>query len=147
MSSLPSQPPSSLVGLNRTALKQILADIGVEEKEQNMRVRQIWSWLYVHGVQDIYKMTTLSGALRNHLAERHTLERLYVSEKQVSEDGTRKYLFKLHDGHEIETVYIPEADRGTLCISSQVGCTLKCTFCQKVAEPSKKYQMNNCKQK
>ena len=94
-----------------------------------MRVRQIWSWLYVHGVQDIDKMTTLSGALRNQLAERHTLERLSISEKQVSEDGTRKYLFKLHDGHEIETVYIPENDRGTLCISSQVGCTLNCTFC------------------
>ena len=129
MSSLSAQPPSSLVGLNRTALKQVLADIGVAEKEQNMRVRQIWSWLYVHGVQDIDKMTTLSGALRNQLAERHTLERLSVSEKQVSEDGTRKYLFKLHDGHEIETVYIPETDRGTLCISSQVGCTLNCTFC------------------
>ena len=129
MSALPSQPPSSLVGLNRTALKQVLTDIGVTEKEQNMRVRQIWSWLYVHGVQDIYKMTTLSGALRNQLAERHTLERLSVNEKQVSEDGTRKYLFKLHDGHEIETVYIPETDRGTLCISSQVGCTLNCTFC------------------
>ena len=129
MSPLSAQPPSSLVGLNRTALKQVLADIGVAEKEQNMRVRQIWSWLYVHGVQDIDKMTTLSGALRNQLAERHTLERLSVSEKQVSEDGTRKYLFKLHDGHEIETVYIPENDRGTLCISSQVGCTLNCTFC------------------
>ena len=129
MSSLSAQPPSSLVGLNRTALKQVLADIGVAEKEQNMRVRQIWSWLYVHGVQDIDKMTTLSGALRNQLAERHTLERLSVSEKQVSEDGTRKYLFKLHDGHEIETVYIPETERGTLCISSQVGCTLNCTFC------------------
>ena len=129
MSPLSAQPPSSLVGLNRTALKQVLADIGVAEKEQNMRIRQIWSWLYVHGVQDIDKMTTLSGALRNQLAERHTLERLSVSEKQVSEDGTRKYLFKLHDGHEIETVYIPEADRGTLCISSQVGCTLNCTFC------------------
>ena len=129
MSPLSAQPPSSLVGLNRTALKQVLADIGVAEKEQNMRVRQIWSWLYVHGVQDIDKMTTLSGALRNQLAEHHTLERLYVSEKQVSEDGTRKYLFKLHDGHEIETVYIPENDRGTLCISSQVGCTLNCTFC------------------
>ena len=129
MSSLSAQPPSSLVGLNRTALKQVLADIGVAEKEQNMRVRQIWSWLYVHGVQDIDKMTTLSGALRNQLAERHTLERLSVSEKLVSEDGTRKYLFKLHDGHEIETVYIPENDRGTLCISSQVGCTLNCTFC------------------
>ncbi|MGB0191982.1 MAG: 23S rRNA (adenine(2503)-C(2))-methyltransferase RlmN [Candidatus Micropelagos thuwalensis] len=129
MSSLSAQPPSSLVGLNRTALKQVLADIGVAEKEQNMRVRQIWSWLYVHGVQDIDKMTTLSGALRNQLAEHHTLERLSVSEKQVSEDGTRKYLFKLHDGHEIETVYIPENDRGTLCISSQVGCTLNCTFC------------------
>ena len=129
MSSLSAQPPSSLVGLNRTALKQVLADIGVAEKEQNMRVRQIWSWLYVHGVQDIDKMTTLSGALRSQLAERHTLERLSVSEKQVSEDGTRKYLFKLHDGHEIETVYIPETDRGTLCISSQVGCTLNCTFC------------------
>ena len=129
MSSLSAQPPSSLVGLNRTALKQVLADIGVAEKEQNMRVRQIWSWLYVHGVQDIDKMTTLSGALRNQLAESHTLERLSVSEKLVSEDGTRKYLFKLHDGHEIETVYIPETDRGTLCISSQVGCTLNCTFC------------------
>ena len=129
MSPLSAQPPSSLVGLNRTALKQVLADIGVAEKEQNMRIRQIWSWLYVHGVQDIYKMTTLSSALRNQLAERHTLERLSVSEKQISEDGTRKYLFKLHDGHEIETVYIPETDRGTLCISSQVGCTLNCTFC------------------
>lgn len=129
MSSLSAQPPSSLVGLNRAALKQVLADIGVAEKEHNMRVRQIWSWLYVHGVQDIDKMTTLSGALRNQLAEHHTLERLSVSEKQVSEDGTRKYLFKLHDGHEIETVYIPENDRGTLCISSQVGCTLNCTFC------------------
>ena len=129
MSPLSAQPPSSLVGLNRTALKQVLADIGVAEKEQNMRVRQIWSWLYVHGVQDIDKMTTLSAALRNQLAKRHNLERLSVSEKQVSEDGTRKYLFKLHDGHEIETVYIPEADRGTLCISSQVGCTLNCTFC------------------
>ena len=129
MSPLSAQPPSSLVGLNRTALKQVLADIGVAEKEQNMRVRQIWSWLYVHGVQDIDKMTTLSGALRNQLAERHTLERLSISEKQVSEDGTRKYLFKLHDGHEIETVYIPETERGTLCISSQVGCTLNCTFC------------------
>ena len=129
MSPLSAQPPSSLVGLNRTALKQVLADIGVAEKEQNMRVRQIWSWLYVHGVQDIDKMTTLSGALRNQLSERHTLERLSVSEKQISEDGTRKYLFKLHDGHEIETVYIPETDRGTLCISSQVGCTLNCTFC------------------
>ena len=129
MSPLSAQPPSSLVGLNRNALKQVLADIGVAEKEQNMRVRQIWSWLYVHGVQDIDKMTTLSGALRNQLAERHTLERLSVSEKLVSEDGTRKYLFKLHDGHEIETVYIPENDRGTLCISSQVGCTLNCTFC------------------
>ncbi|MEC7092401.1 MAG: 23S rRNA (adenine(2503)-C(2))-methyltransferase RlmN [Pseudomonadota bacterium] len=129
MSPLSAQPPSSLVGLNRTALKQVLADIGVAEKEQNMRVRQIWSWLYVHGVQDIDKMTTLSGELRNQLSERHTLERLSVSEKQISEDGTRKYLFKLHDGHEIETVYIPEADRGTLCISSQVGCTLNCTFC------------------
>ena len=129
MSPLSAQPPSSLVGLNRTALKQVLADIGVAEKEQNMRVRQIWSWLYVHGVQDIDKMTTLSGELRNQLSERHTLERLSVSEKQISEDGTRKYLFKLHDGHEIETVYIPETDRGTLCISSQVGCTLNCTFC------------------
>ena len=129
MSSLSAQPPSSLVGLNRTALKQVLADIGVAEKEQNMRVRQIWSWLYVHGVKDIDKMTTLSSALRDQLAESHTLERLYVSKKQVSEDGTRKYLFKLHDGHEIETVYIPETDRGTLCISSQVGCTLNCTFC------------------
>lgn len=129
MSSRPPSRPPSLTGLNRAAIRQALADGGVPEKELNMRTRQVWSWLYAHGVRDIDRMTTLSGALREELAARHTLDRLAVSGKQVSEDGTRKYLFRLADGHEIETVYIPEPDRGTLCVSSQVGCTLNCRFC------------------
>ena len=99
-----------------------------------MRVQQIWQWLYVRGAQSFDAMTTLPKDLRAALAERFTLDRPEVAAEQVSVDGTRKWLLRLPgeiDGrpHEVECVYIPEADRGTLCISSQVGCTLNCTFC------------------
>lgn len=121
--------PVSLVGLDRTGLADALRSIGISDKQVKMRVSQLWSWLYVHGAQNFADMTTLSNDLRTDLAAHFTLDRLAVSKRQISEDGARKYLFKLHDGHEIETVYIPEMARGTLCISSQVGCTLNCTFC------------------
>ncbi|MGC6472377.1 MAG: 23S rRNA (adenine(2503)-C(2))-methyltransferase RlmN [Parvibaculales bacterium] len=120
---------TSLLGLSRDALKQELARIDIPSKQLNMRTGQIWSWLYAHGVDSFDAMTTLSKDLRETLAAHFSLARPETSQRQVSEDGTRKYLFRLADGHEIETVYIPEMDRGTLCVSSQVGCTLNCSFC------------------
>jgi 23S rRNA (adenine2503-C2)-methyltransferase len=128
----PDKP--SLVGLSREALAQALGSAGVPERQQRMRVQQIWHWLYVRGVPDFDAMTTLSKELRAVLQERFTLDRLEVAAEQISVDGTRKWLLRLpgeHGGapHEVECVYIPETDRGTLCVSSQVGCTLNCTFC------------------
>jgi 23S rRNA (adenine2503-C2)-methyltransferase len=128
----PTKP--SLVGSSRTALGQALGSIGVPERQRRMRVQQIWHWLYVRGAQSFDDMTTLSKDLRAALAQHFTLERPQIAAEQVSVDGTRKWLLQLPgeiDGrpHEVECVYIPEADRGTLCISSQIGCTLNCTFC------------------
>jgi 23S rRNA (adenine2503-C2)-methyltransferase len=128
----PAKP--SLVGLTRDALAAALGAIGVPERQQKMRVQQIWHWLYVRGAQDFDAMTTLSKELRAGLAVTYTLARPEVAAEQVSVDGTRKWLLRLPgetDGqpHEVECVYIPETDRGTLCISSQIGCTLNCTFC------------------
>jgi 23S rRNA (adenine2503-C2)-methyltransferase len=129
----PAQP--SLVGLDRAALASSLAAAGVPEGQRRMRVRQLWNWLYVRGAQNFDEMTSVSKDLRATLAERYTLARPEVVAEQVSVDGTRKWLVRLpgeHPGerpHEVECVYIPEADRGTLCVSSQVGCTLSCTFC------------------
>jgi 23S rRNA (adenine2503-C2)-methyltransferase len=128
----PEQP--SLVGLTREALAAALGAIGVPERQQRMRVQQIWHWLYVRGATDFETMTTLSKDLRSALAQKYTLARPEVAAEQISVDGTRKWLLRLPgeiDGlpHEVECVYIPETDRGTLCISSQVGCTLNCTFC------------------
>ena len=99
-----------------------------------MRVQQIWHWLYVRGAQDFDAMTTLSKDLRAELARHFTLARPEIAAEQVSVDGTRKWLIRLPGEiagrpHEVECVYIPETDRGTLCISSQVGCTLNCSFC------------------
>jgi len=124
----------SLVGLPRTDLAAALGGIGVAPPQQRMRVQQIWQWLYVRGAQSFDAMTTLPKDLRAALAERFTLDRPEVAAEQVSVDGTRKWLLRLPgeiDGrpHEVECVYIPEPDRGTLCISSQVGCTLNCLFC------------------
>jgi 23S rRNA (adenine2503-C2)-methyltransferase len=128
----PAQP--SLVGLTREALADALGEAGVPERQRRMRVQQIWHWLYVRGAQDFDAMTTLSKDLRAALAQRFTLARPEVVTEQISVDGTRKWLLRLPgeiDGapHEVECVYIPETDRGTLCISSQIGCTLNCSFC------------------
>ena len=128
----PERP--SLVGMTRQALAEALGGIGVPERQRRMRVQQIWHWLYVRGAQDFDAMTTLSKELRGALAQAFTLARPEIAAEQVSVDGTRKWLVRLPGEvggtpHEVECVYIPETDRGTLCISSQVGCTLNCTFC------------------
>ena len=128
----PAKP--SLVGLSRDALAQALGEAGVPERQQRMRVQQVWHWLYVRGAQDFDAMTTLSKELRAALAQHFTLARPEIAAEQISVDGTRKWLLRLpgeFDGrpHDVECVYIPETDRGTLCISSQVGCTLNCSFC------------------
>jgi 23S rRNA (adenine2503-C2)-methyltransferase len=132
----PASPTNpSLAGLTRTVLAQRLAEIGVGPKEQRMRVAQLWSWMYVRGVTSFDAMSDVSKDLRARLSAAYTLDRPEIVSEQVSIDGTRKWLLRLPKlGHEarapeIETVYIPEADRGTLCISSQVGCTLNCSFC------------------
>ena len=119
----------SLCGVDKTALDAALHRAGVPDKQIKMRRQQIWSWLYAHGVDNFDAMHNVAKAVRAGLAENFSLARLDVAQAQYSDDGTRKWLFRLHDGHEIETVYIPEADRGTLCVSSQVGCTLACRFC------------------
>jgi 23S rRNA (adenine2503-C2)-methyltransferase len=128
----PAKP--SLVGLSRAALADALAAIGVPERQRRMRVQQIWHWLYVRGAQDFDAMTTLSKELRAELAQHFTSARPEIAAEQISVDGTRKWLLRLPgelDGrtHDVECVYIPETDRGTLCVSSQVGCTLNCSFC------------------
>jgi 23S rRNA (adenine2503-C2)-methyltransferase len=118
-----------LIGLSRAELAARLRDLGVPERQTRMRVSQLWSWLYVRGLTDFPAMTDIAKGLRGELAESFTLERPEIVTEQVSVDGTRKWLLRLEDGKEVETVYIPEEDRGTLCISSQVGCTLTCSFC------------------
>ncbi|PJN93900.1 23S rRNA (adenine(2503)-C(2))-methyltransferase RlmN, partial [Amaricoccus sp. HAR-UPW-R2A-40] len=94
-----------------------------------MRIEQVWQWIYHRGLRDFSEMTNLAKDLRTRLADQFMLERPEVVERQISADGTRKYLLRVAGGGEIETVYIPEADRGTLCVSSQIGCTLTCSFC------------------
>ena len=122
-------PKECLVGLDRAALAERLAALGVPERQQRMRVRQLWSWIYVRGATNFERMTDIAKELRGTLDTHFTLTRPEIVTEQVSVDGTRKWLLRLGDGKEVETVYIPEEDRGTLCISSQVGCTLNCTFC------------------
>ena len=125
----------SLAGLGRAGLAEALMGVGVPEKQVRMRVNQLWSWLYVRGVTSFDQMSDVSKELRQTLQDAYTLERPEIVSEQVSVDGTRKWLLRLPiRGHEkrapeIETVYIPESGRGTLCISSQVGCTLTCSFC------------------
>jgi 23S rRNA (adenine2503-C2)-methyltransferase len=126
---------ATLAGLDRAALGGALAAAGVPERQVRMRVQQLWSWLYVRGVTSFDAMSDVSKDLRARLAALYTLDRPMIVSEQVSIDGTRKWLLRLpkrgHDATppEIECVYIPEYDRGTLCISSQVGCTLTCSFC------------------
>ncbi len=121
--------PKNIVGLTRQQLRDALIEIGTPEKQAKMRTGQIWQWLYHWGVRSFEEMTNLSKDFRAQLTEHFVIEIPEVVTRQVSEDGTRKYLVRIAGGHEVEVVYIPETDRGTLCISSQVGCTLTCTFC------------------
>ena len=128
----PEKP--SLIGLSRAALAAALGSVGVPEAQRRKRVGQIWNWLYARGASGFEQMTSVSKDLRAALAEKFTLARPEVVAEQVSVDGTRKWLLRLpgeNSGrpHEVECVYIPETDRGTLCVSSQVGCTLTCSFC------------------
>ncbi len=122
-------PPPSLVGLLPPSLEAAMGDLGVPEKQRRMRARQLWNWLYVRGARDFDAMTSISKDMRATFADHFTIARPEIAEAQISEDGTRKWLLRLGPGIEVETVFIPDADRGTLCISSQVGCTLNCTFC------------------
>ena len=119
----------NLVGLTRDAMRDVLIANGTPEKQAKMRTGQIWQWIYQWGVRDFHEMTNLSKAYRAELDEKFEVAVPEVVSKQVSEDGTRKYLVRIAGGHEVEVVYIPEEDRGTLCVSSQVGCTLTCSFC------------------
>tara|TARA_B100000768_G_scaffold181444_2_gene204472 strand:- start:1567 stop:2751 length:1185 start_codon:yes stop_codon:yes gene_type:complete len=121
--------PLNLVGLTREALREALIAAGTPEKQAKMRTGQLWQWIYQKGVRIFDEMTNLSKEYRVLLADNFVVAIPEVVSKQVSVDGTRKYLVRIAGGHEVETVYIPETDRGTLCISSQVGCTLTCSFC------------------
>ncbi len=129
----PAKP--SLIGLSRAELAERLAQAGVPEKQRKMRVQQLWHWMYVRGARSFDEMTNVSKASRSELEKHFTVDRPEVVAEQISEDGTRKWLLRLPSGHaaerphEVECVYIPETDRGTLCVSSQVGCTLNCSFC------------------
>jgi 23S rRNA (adenine2503-C2)-methyltransferase len=126
---LPEDGLTNIVGLTRDQLRDALIGVGVTEKQAKMRVNQVWQWLYHWGVREFDVMTNLSKDFRATLAEHFKIELPEVVTKDVSTDGTRKYLVRIAGGHEVEVVYIPEKDRGTLCISSQVGCTLTCSFC------------------
>ncbi|MBM2575872.1 23S rRNA (adenine(2503)-C(2))-methyltransferase RlmN [Jannaschia sp. Os4] len=118
----------NLVGLTRAQMAGALAEF-TPPKQVKMRVNQVWQWLYHWGVRDFDAMTNLAKGYRAELAARFVIALPEVMTRQVSADGTRKYLIRIAGGHEVETVYIPEEGRGTLCISSQVGCTLTCSFC------------------
>jgi len=129
----PAKP--SLIGFSRAELGDKLGAIGVPPAQRKMRIQQLWHWLYVRGARSFDEMTDISKTLRSELDAHYTVARPDVVAEQISEDGTRKLLLRLPSGHaaerphEIECVYIPETDRGTLCVSSQVGCTLNCSFC------------------
>lgn len=129
----PAKP--SLIGLSRTELADRLGEIGVQPSQRKMRVQQLWHWMYFRGGQSFDDMTSVSKGIRAELAQHFTVDRPEVVAEQISNDGTRKWLLRLPSGdnvekaHEVECVYIPETDRGTLCVSSQVGCTLNCSFC------------------
>lgn len=129
----PAKP--SLIGLSRTELADRLGEIGVQPSQRKMRVQQLWHWMYFRGAQSFDDMTSVSKGIRAELAQHFTVDRPEVVAEQISNDGTRKWLLRLPSGdnvekaHEVECVYIPETDRGTLCVSSQVGCTLNCSFC------------------
>ena len=118
-----------LVGLSKDKIRAALEEAGLDTRQAKLRSKQLWHWIYNRGVTDFSAMTDIAKSQRPWLAERFAISRPKVEESQVSSDGTRKWLLKTHDGNEFEMVFIPDADRGTLCVSSQVGCTLNCRFC------------------
>jgi 23S rRNA (adenine2503-C2)-methyltransferase len=122
-------PRPSLIGLPPAELAQIIGGLGEPERVAAMRARQLWHWLYHRGARDFAAMTTLPATLRRRLAEAYDIARPEIVAEQRSADGTRKWLLRFGEGQEVETVHIPEVDRGALCISTQVGCSLSCTFC------------------
>ena len=126
---LPEGGRTNIVGLTRDQLRDALIASGTPEKQAKMRLGQIWQWVYHFGIRDFAAMTNLSKDYRALLADHFTIDLPEIVSRQISTDGTRKYLVRIAGGHEVETVYIPEENRGTLCISSQVGCTLTCSFC------------------
>ena len=121
----------NLIGLSRADLKALLAEHGLEP----FRAGQIWHWIYWHGVRDFAAMSTIARKTRERLEELFVIERPQIAVEQRSVDGTRKWLLRLVDGNEVECVNIPEADRGSVCVSSQVGCTLTCSFCHTGTQP------------
>jgi len=126
---LPEGGKTNIIGLTRDQLRAALLAAGADEAKVKMRVGQIWLWVYYWGKRDFAQMTNLAKDFRALLAENFTIDLPEIVTRQISDDGTRKYLVRIAGGHEVEVVYIPETDRGTLCISSQVGCTLTCSFC------------------
>jgi 23S rRNA (adenine2503-C2)-methyltransferase len=118
-----------LTGLSKDAIRAALEVEGLEAKQAKLRAKQLWHWIYNRGVSDFAAMTDVAKAQQPWFAERFVISRPEVIEAQVSSDGTRKWLLRTHDGNDFEMVFIPDADRGTLCVSSQIGCTLNCTFC------------------
>ena len=120
---------TDLIGLTRDQMRAVLADAGLEPKQAKLRAKQIWHWIYNRGATEFSAMTDIAKAQHPWLTERFVIGRPEVIEAQVSTDGTRKWLLRSADGQDYEMVFIPDADRGTLCVSSQVGCTLNCRFC------------------
>src|SRR5437763_10008316 len=129
----PAKP--SLIGLSRAEIADRLGEIGVQAAQRKMRTQQLWNWMYFRGAKSFAEMTNVSKDMRAELERHFTVDRPEVVAEQISNDGTRKWLLRLPSGdasekaHEVECVYIPESDRGTLCVASQVGCTLNCSFC------------------
>ena len=115
----------SINSLKKEELQRHIISLG----EEKFRAKQLWKWLYVKGAKSFSEMTDIGKNLRLKLSDNNNIQRLKTSQHQVSVDGTQKWVFELFDGNKIETVFIPEEERGTLCISSQVGCTLNCSFC------------------
>ena len=119
----------NLIGLSKAEIREKLADAGLDERQAKLRAKQLWHQIYNRGATSFETMSDIAKPQRAWFAERFVIARPEVVVEQVSTDGTRKWLLKTHDGHDFEMVFIPDADRGTLCVSSQVGCTLNCRFC------------------
>ncbi len=129
MTSLTHSQKRNILGLGKEELLSLMTNFEVQPKRASMRVTQLWSWIYCHGLRSFDNMTNIDKNLREKLKKAFKISRPNIEKKEVSNDGTTKYLFCLEDKSKVETVFIPEERRSTLCISSQVGCTLSCSFC------------------